>query len=99
MTFIERTLKAQVLTREFFPYTYTHLYSAMYYDKRPTDLDIFHGNDRSLFDSAWNRVRDYNYSNYRDHSGGVGIHEARHWHSRAYGGMVCISPLSRRPLL
>jgi len=39
--------------------------------------------DPSLFDSAWNRVRDHN----REHSAGVGIHEARHWHSRAYGGM------------
>ncbi|KIK67034.1 hypothetical protein GYMLUDRAFT_37063 [Collybiopsis luxurians FD-317 M1] len=43
--------------------------------------------DPSLFNSAWNRVRDYNYSNYRDYPGGVGIHEARHWHSRAFGGL------------
>ncbi|KAG7090851.1 hypothetical protein E1B28_009933 [Marasmius oreades] len=39
--------------------------------------------DTSLFDHAWNRVR-----NYHDYDSlGVGVHEARHWHSRAYGGM------------
>ncbi|KAK0438702.1 uncharacterized protein EV420DRAFT_1644631 [Desarmillaria tabescens] len=39
---------------------------------------------RHLFDNAWNRVRDFS-----SNSGGlgVGIHEARHWHSRAYGGL------------
>lgn len=44
------------------------------------------GFDRSLFDHAWNRVRDYGPST--NDSGGVGMHEARHWHRRAYGGMV-----------
>ncbi|KAK7035255.1 hypothetical protein VNI00_012022 [Paramarasmius palmivorus] len=42
--------------------------------------------DRSLYDHAWNRVRDF-----RDYSTsnafGVGIHEARHWHQKAYGGL------------
>jgi hypothetical protein len=44
---------------------------------------------RSLFDHAWNAVRDYR--DY-DSSGaiGVGVHEARHWHRRAYGGLVFI---------
>ena len=46
---------------------------------------------RSLFDHAWNRVRDYRDYGRGSHFGGihgVGVHEARHWHSRAYGGMV-----------
>ncbi|KAK0241982.1 hypothetical protein EDD85DRAFT_422283 [Armillaria nabsnona] len=40
--------------------------------------------DPHLFDNAWNRVRDFG-----SNSGGlgVGINEARHWHSRAYGGL------------
>ncbi|KAG7446460.1 uncharacterized protein BT62DRAFT_119239 [Guyanagaster necrorhizus] len=40
--------------------------------------------DPLLFDNAWNRVRDFG-----PNSGGlgVGINEARHWHSRAYGGL------------
>lgn len=42
--------------------------------------------DPNLFDHAWNSVRDYREY---DSSGaiGVGIHEARHWHRRAYGGL------------
>ncbi|KAK0225712.1 hypothetical protein IW262DRAFT_706270 [Armillaria fumosa] len=40
--------------------------------------------DPLLFDNAWNRVREFG-----PNSGGlgVGINEARHWHSRAYGGL------------
>ncbi|KAF5389478.1 hypothetical protein D9757_004349 [Collybiopsis confluens] len=61
---------------------------AMYYDKGPVDLNAYHDDDdRSLFNSAWNRVRDHNYSNYQSSPGGVGVHEARHWHNRAYGGL------------
>ncbi|ESK92952.1 hypothetical protein Moror_9025 [Moniliophthora roreri MCA 2997] len=42
--------------------------------------------DLSLYDHAWNRVRDIR--DYRPSgSFGVGIHEARHWHQRAYGGL------------
>jgi hypothetical protein len=39
--------------------------------------------DMSLYDHAWNRVRNYSGS------GGLGIgqNEARHWHRRAYGGL------------
>lgn len=37
-----------------------------------------------LFDHAWSRVRDHASANL-----GVGYHEARHWHRRAYGGIVC----------
>lgn len=41
--------------------------------------------DPSLFNHAWDRVRQFDMSN----AGGlgVGLHEARHWHRRAYGGM------------
>lgn len=45
---------------------------------------------RSLYNNAWNRVRDY-----PDIDGpgfGVGLNEARHWHSRAYGGLVSHMP-------
>ncbi|KAF9071039.1 hypothetical protein BDP27DRAFT_1322680 [Rhodocollybia butyracea] len=79
-------MQALVLTRECIsPLSPLPVTTTMYYDKEPVDIDTYHG-DRALFDSAWNGVRDYNYSNYRDYSG-IGIHEARHWHSRAYGGM------------
>ncbi|KAF7968045.1 hypothetical protein HWV62_32108 [Athelia sp. TMB] len=41
--------------------------------------------DLSLYNNAWNRVRDYHDI---DGTGfGVGLNEARHWHSRAYGGL------------
>ena len=36
----------------------------------------------SMYDYAYNRLRDYPGT-------GVGLEEARHWHRRAYGGMVC----------
>lgn len=41
---------------------------------------------RYLFDHAWNRVREYGGAP----AGGIGVglHEARHWHHRAYGGLV-----------
>lgn len=41
---------------------------------------------RSLYNSAWNRVRDWHPD--MDGGFGVGVNEARHWHSRAYGGLV-----------
>ncbi|KAJ3518108.1 hypothetical protein NLJ89_g53 [Agrocybe chaxingu] len=39
--------------------------------------------DPYLFDHAWNRVREYGGAP----AGGIGVglHEARHWHRRAYG--------------
>ncbi|KAJ6603114.1 hypothetical protein B0H10DRAFT_2079399 [Mycena sp. CBHHK59/15] len=40
--------------------------------------------DTSLYDHAWNRVRQYSGSNPEQ---GVGMHEAKHWHRRAYGGL------------
>ncbi|EFI28189.1 hypothetical protein CC1G_14216 [Coprinopsis cinerea okayama7 len=42
-------------------------------------------NDPSLFNHAWDRVRQFDAAT----AGGlgVGIHEAKHWHRRAYGGM------------
>ncbi|KAK7057406.1 hypothetical protein R3P38DRAFT_2840776 [Favolaschia claudopus] len=40
--------------------------------------------DASLYDNAWNRVRSYSGSNVEQ---GVGLHEAKHWHRRAYGGL------------
>jgi hypothetical protein len=44
---------------------------------------------RSLFDHAWNRVRDFTGMGAMDRMG-VGMHEARHWHRRAYGGVVSL---------
>jgi len=41
--------------------------------------------DLSLYNHAWNRVRDY--SGHGDSGLGVGMNEARHWHRRAYGGL------------
>lgn len=43
---------------------------------------------RYLFDHAWNRVREYGGA--PAGGMGVGLHEARHWHRRAYGAMVNI---------
>ncbi|KAJ7251786.1 hypothetical protein B0H12DRAFT_1118885 [Mycena haematopus] len=40
--------------------------------------------DSSLYDNAWNRVRSYSGSAVEQ---GVGTHEAKHWHRRAYGGL------------
>ncbi len=43
-----------------------------------------------LYGHAWNRVRDFR--DYTSAAGlGVGIHEARHWHRRAYGGLVSLT--------
>lgn len=39
--------------------------------------------NRSLFDHAWGRVRDHTGLGTAVNSG-VGIHEAQHWHYRAY---------------
>lgn len=41
--------------------------------------------DLSLYQHAWNRVR--NYSGAGGGDMGVGMNEARHWHRRAYGGL------------
>ena len=41
---------------------------------------------RYLFDHAWNRVREYGGA--PAGGMGVGLDEARHWHQRAYGGLV-----------
>ncbi|GLB37264.1 hypothetical protein LshimejAT787_0403150 [Lyophyllum shimeji] len=43
--------------------------------------------DPSLFDYAWSRVRDHSGLGAGPIGAGVGMHEARHWHSRAYGGL------------
>lgn len=44
---------------------------------------------RSLYNHAWNRVRDYSGLGGESSLGfGVGMSEARHWHRRAYGGLV-----------
>jgi hypothetical protein len=44
---------------------------------------------RSLYNHAWNRVRDYSGLGGETSLGfGVGMNEARHWHRRAYGGLV-----------
>ncbi|KAF5385901.1 hypothetical protein D9615_002394 [Tricholomella constricta] len=48
--------------------------------------------NRSLFDHAWSRVRDHTSMGAGPIAAGVGTHEARHWHRRAYGG---IGELSR----
>ncbi|KAJ7928605.1 hypothetical protein B0H13DRAFT_2248412 [Mycena leptocephala] len=40
--------------------------------------------DSSLYDNAWNNVRSYSGSTLEQ---GVGMHEAKHWHRRAYGGL------------
>ncbi|KAJ7039233.1 hypothetical protein C8F04DRAFT_1255373 [Mycena alexandri] len=40
--------------------------------------------DSSLYDHAWNQVRQYSGSTVEQ---GVGKHEAKHWHKRAYGGL------------
>ncbi|KAJ6497873.1 hypothetical protein C8R45DRAFT_984522 [Mycena sanguinolenta] len=40
--------------------------------------------DSSLYNNAWNRVRSYSGSAVDN---GVGMHEAKHWHRRAYGGL------------
>ncbi|KAJ7502791.1 hypothetical protein B0H11DRAFT_1986372 [Mycena galericulata] len=42
--------------------------------------------DSSLYDNAWNRVRQYSPSAL-EQGIGVGMHEAKHWHRRAYGGL------------
>ncbi|TEB37535.1 hypothetical protein FA13DRAFT_1752283 [Coprinellus micaceus] len=48
--------------------------------------------DSALFQHAWDRVRQFDMSTA---SGlGVGIHEARHWHRRAYGGMNELSVMT-----
>lgn len=44
------------------------------------NLDTNRQPSRSLFDHAWNRVRDRQEYD----SSAAGDHEARHWHRRAY---------------
>lgn len=46
-----------------------------------------------LFDHAWNRVREYGGA--PAGGMGVGLHEARHWHRRAYGAVSAVLELSR----
>jgi len=46
--------------------------------------DTYRDPNRSLYDHAWNRVRQYSGSTVEQ---GVGMHEANHWHRRAYGGL------------
>ncbi|TFK25505.1 hypothetical protein FA15DRAFT_703610 [Coprinopsis marcescibilis] len=43
--------------------------------------------DPSLFNVAWDRVRQFDPVNAQAGGLGVGLHEARHWHRRAYGGV------------
>ncbi|KAF8908808.1 hypothetical protein CPB85DRAFT_1308804 [Mucidula mucida] len=51
-----------------------------------------HTPDPDLYGHAWNRVRDFR--DYTSAAGlGVGIHEARHWHRRAYGGLAELNTL------
>ncbi|KAJ6558555.1 hypothetical protein DFH09DRAFT_533930 [Mycena vulgaris] len=45
----------------------------------------------SLYDHAWNRVRQYSGSQLEQ---GVGMHEAKHWHRRAYGGLGELGQMS-----
>jgi hypothetical protein len=40
---------------------------------------------RSLYNHAWNRVRNYSGGGSEM---GVGLNEAKHWHRRVYGGLV-----------
>jgi len=42
------------------------------------------GSDPSLFNHAFNRIHEYAGGSFGP---GVGMHEARHWHRRAYGGL------------
>ncbi|KAJ7755715.1 hypothetical protein DFH07DRAFT_821558 [Mycena maculata] len=42
--------------------------------------------DSSLYDHAWEGVRQYSGSTL-EQGVGVGMHEAKHWHRRAYGGL------------
>jgi hypothetical protein len=49
---------------------------------------------RSLFNHAFNRIHEYTGGSFGP---GVGMHEARHWHRRAYGGLVSVSILDQLP--
>jgi len=51
-----------------------------------SDPNIRHDPNSSLYDHAWNRVRQYSGSS-MEQGPGVGMHEAKHWHRRAYGGL------------
>jgi hypothetical protein len=64
----------RMLTRE-------HEYPIYFSNPHPYMVNV----NSYLYDHAWRRVRGIH-----DTSSdlGVGIHEARHWHRRAYGGMV-----------
>ncbi|KAF8160964.1 hypothetical protein B0H34DRAFT_698894 [Crassisporium funariophilum] len=48
--------------------------------------------DPYLFDHAWNRVQEFGGA--PAGGMGVGLHEARHWHRRAYGGLNEISMMA-----
>lgn len=43
---------------------------------------------RSLYNQAWGRVAGMGSDTMGEF--GVGLHEARHWHQRAYGGVVSL---------
>jgi hypothetical protein len=45
------------------------------------------GSPSSIYDNTWDRVSAPGASTL-----GVGFHEARHWHRRAYGGLVSHLP-------
>ncbi|KAJ7647512.1 hypothetical protein FB45DRAFT_201157 [Roridomyces roridus] len=44
--------------------------------------------DPSIYENAWDRVR-----NNDEDADGVGVHEAKHWHRRAYGGLGDLSQM------
>lgn len=78
---IAHTLELLISIRE-------HL-SSMLRHKLSTPAGLY----SSLFDNAWNRVRSYSES--MSGGFGVGTHEARHWHRRAYGGIVSFASCHR----
>jgi len=43
---------------------------------------------RMLFNHAWNTVRDHSGAHQNGIGPGVSMNEAKHWHRRAYGGIV-----------
>lgn len=51
---------------------------------RASDDDLEPEHDSSMYNHAMTRMRDYSGQG----GMGVGMHEARHWHRRAYGGLV-----------
>lgn len=64
--------------------TYTYSYPTLPYSD--------HELHRSLFNHAFNRIHEYAGGSFGP---GVGMHEARHWHRRAYGGLVSAPDISQ----